>query len=192
MHRHTMHFLRHSTPLRDACQDELSADSGSGCPVFSGASRPLCTRVRGSGIPGSSSALAWCSDYIHSPRTGVCYVHHVPRERHVMVQDSYLPPPRPGPATRPNTCHKGANLAIKCATYRWSNDGRKSCLYEPPITRKPRRYQVYEGLASDFSATQIPLMCRRLYGEVCCELRQKSLLRSLERTEIIRNSLLSV
>ena len=56
-----------------------------------------------------------------------------------------------------------ANLAIKCATYRWSNDGRKSCLYEPPITRKPRRYQVYEGLASDFSATQIPLMCRRLW-----------------------------
>ena len=50
---------------------------------------------------------------------------------------------------------------------RASNDGRKSCLYEPPITRKPRRYQVYEGLASDFSATQIPLMCRRLYGEVC-------------------------
>src|SRR5918994_3571755 len=60
-----------------------------------------------------------------------------------------------------------SNLAIKCATYRWSNDGRKSCLLEPPITRKPCRYEVYEGLASDFSATQIPLMCRRLYGEVC-------------------------
>src|SRR5215211_2250624 len=34
------------------------------------------------------------------------------------------------------------NLAIKCATYRRSNDGRKSCLLEPPITRKPRRYQA--------------------------------------------------
>ena len=62
---------------------------------------------------------------------------------------------------------RGPNLAIKCATYRWSNDGRKSCLLEPPITRKLRRYQVYEGLASDLSATHIPLMGRRLYGEVC-------------------------
>jgi hypothetical protein len=35
-----------------------------------------------------------------------------------------------------------SNLAIKCATYRRSNDGRKSCLLEPPITRKPRRYQA--------------------------------------------------
>src|SRR5215211_524001 len=34
------------------------------------------------------------------------------------------------------------NLAIKCATYRRSNDGRKSCLLEPPIARKPRRYQA--------------------------------------------------
>jgi hypothetical protein len=25
-----------------------------------------------------------------------------------------------------------ANLAIKCATYRWSNDGRRSCLHETP------------------------------------------------------------
>jgi carbonic anhydrase len=39
--------------------------------------------------------------------------------------------------------------------------------WSPPITRKPRRYQVYEALASDLSATHIPLMCRRLYGEVC-------------------------
>jgi hypothetical protein len=34
------------------------------------------------------------------------------------------------------------------------------------MTRNPRRYQVYEGFTSDLSATQIPLMCRRLYGEV--------------------------
>src|SRR5215211_1765537 len=59
-----------------------------------------------------------------------------------------------------------ANRAIKGATYRWSDDGRKSCLYEPPMTRNPRRYHVYEGFTSDLSATQIPLMCRRLYGEV--------------------------
>src|SRR5688500_10905790 len=44
MHRVTMHFLRHSTPLRDACQDELSADSGSGCPVVSGARRSRSLR----------------------------------------------------------------------------------------------------------------------------------------------------
>jgi hypothetical protein len=67
----------------------------------------------------------------------------------------------------PRTAPDLTNLAIKCATYKRSNDGRKSCLLEPPITRKPRRYQVYEGLASDLSATHIPLMCRRLYGEVC-------------------------
>ena len=27
-----------------------------------------------------------------------------------------------------------ANLAIKCATYRWSNDGRKSRLYQTPVS----------------------------------------------------------
>src|SRR5215218_10735011 len=32
MHRVTMHFLRHGTPHRDACQEELKVDSGSGCP----------------------------------------------------------------------------------------------------------------------------------------------------------------
>ena len=30
MHRVTIYFTRHSTPLRDACQHEPSADSGSG------------------------------------------------------------------------------------------------------------------------------------------------------------------
>jgi hypothetical protein len=36
-----------------------------------------------------------------------------------------------------------------------------------PIARKPRRHQVDEGLVVRFSATPIPLMCCRLYGEVC-------------------------
>lgn len=44
MHRVTMYFLRHRTPLWDTCQDELSADSGSGCPVVSGARRSCALR----------------------------------------------------------------------------------------------------------------------------------------------------
>jgi hypothetical protein len=38
----------------------------------------------------------------------------------------------------------------------------------PPITRKPHRYQADEKIWSpDLSATQIPPICCRVYGEVC-------------------------
>jgi hypothetical protein len=48
------------------------------------------------------------------------------------VQLFVLPDGRAGRADYNQLRRAAANLAIKCATYRRSNDGRKSCLYETP------------------------------------------------------------
>jgi hypothetical protein len=61
-----------------------------------------------------------------------------------------------------------ANLAIKCATYRQSNDGRKTWAHEPlhgPKTALGNR--LMSSRPFTFSATLITRMCRGLYGEVC-------------------------
>src|SRR5215203_5751994 len=64
--------------------------------------------------------------------------------------------------------HSLANLAIKCATYRRSNDGGKSRLYGTPIARKPLKYRVDEVLDIRFlrhanSAHVLQTLWRGLY-----------------------------
>src|SRR3712207_6221375 len=55
------------------------------------------------------------------------------------------------PSRHPRQAHRGSNLAIKCATYRWSNDGRKSSAYEAlNSSREPHRYQADEDLVARF------------------------------------------
>ena len=51
-----------------------------------------------------------------------------------------------GPGEFMRDVFPGPNLAIKCATYRRSNDGGKSRLYGTPIARKPLKYRVDEVL----------------------------------------------
>ena len=51
-------------------------------------------------------AILCALTYIYPSHPGVRYSRYVASCCHVRGQDSYLPPPRPGPATRPSTCHK--------------------------------------------------------------------------------------
>src|SRR5215207_11366142 len=93
MHRVTMHFLRHSTPLRDACQDELSADSGSGCPVSS--------RVH----EGVAHFMRWDDPYTRSSSPGPGPDDPEPQQRVYSTEDVSTPASRiPSKGRRPVSC----------------------------------------------------------------------------------------